>query len=351
MKIIIVFITKHPFPFGAAAVLLALIVVFLNLNPTTPPETPNDTPLLFDMAEVVDTGSIKSIYKSTENQNQHFTDLKGYNHYTYNHILCAGNSKDENGTHYFVTIKLDGSFSKISGNLYAQANDNYCWLEFYSQNTLIYTTDIVSKTNPVVPVDINVTGINELTVYLCRDNNQTIPANGWIYSDLLVLKSSQKTSDFIESNQSTVELPELSFLFDLPVYSVIYNGNVYPIDTNSTNIEDAEGNLHFGGFYDHILCKGTSKTDESGQSFVRYQINGKYTKISGKIYAQASTKDSWLEFYDGNRYIGSTNVINTDNPCTEVNINVSGVQNLTVYLCTNQNSHSGSWIISELTIK
>ena len=153
------------------------LAIFGGQSATEPEDIFAKTALLFDLPTgVVDEGSIKSLYKS--NDHQSITDVDGGTHTTYNHLLCDRYDEPRKK----VVVGLEGKYASITGKLYAQAEDNYCWLEFYDENNnFLGSSAILSGDNTSCYVNINVTGVNDLTVYLrSKSGNHS----SWIISEL-----------------------------------------------------------------------------------------------------------------------------------------------------------------------
>ena len=103
------------------------------------------------------------------------TDLDGDLHRGCYMLLCEGED-------YYVSYKLNGKFSKLTGRLYAQTAGAKCWLEFYNGSTLIYSTPYLSEIDVSCTVNIDVSDIDVLTIYLCSDDDF-----GWLIAKDFVL--------------------------------------------------------------------------------------------------------------------------------------------------------------------
>lgn len=153
--------------------------------------------------------------------------------------------------------------------------------------------------------------------------------------------------------KTTVEEPDELLLFDLPAYYILEDSYAVAPIIPSENLEtrfDVDGWKHEK--YNQILCDNNGKISEGTTNYVRYELNGKYSRITGSLFATHKTNVCWLEFYDeNNRHLGSSSVINSENTSCSVDIDVSGVNYLTVYLCAADTSYSAHrWIFSELVI-
>lgn len=151
---------------------------------------------------------------------------------------------------------------------------------------------------------------------------------------------------------TTVAEPDVLLLFDLPAYYILEDSYavapIIPSESLDPNF-DVDGWKHEN--YNQILCDRNGDISEGTNNYVRYELSGKYSRITGNLYAADKTNVCWLEFYDeNNRHLGSSSIINSENTSCSVDIDISGVDYLTVYLCADVSGMDSSWIFSELMI-
>lgn len=110
------------------------------------------------------------------------TDLEGRTHDKCYVLLCDG---DQCG----VIYELDGAFSKLTGELYAQNEGTVCWLEFYDGDSLLFSTEKLSEDNPSCHVNVNVSNVNLLTIYFCsEDMGNPMYDSGWLITENFILQ-------------------------------------------------------------------------------------------------------------------------------------------------------------------
>lgn len=348
MEAIIIIVKRSGSVLGGILGVLALIAL-INLvvggSSTSPAKEPEDifakTALLFDLpCGVIDEGGIKSLYKS--NEHQPMFDVDSVKHTTYNHLLCDRYDEPRKR----VVIGLEGKYASITGKLYAQAEDNYCWLEFYDENNnFLGSSAILSGDNTSCSVNINITGVNDLTVYLRSKSGAFV--NGWIISELKVVGGSAPTPTQLPVVSPNELFSKTSLLFDLSdgMREVGYIKSLYKSNEISSRTS-VDGTIHTT--YNYLLC---DRYDAPRKKVV-INLGGEYLSISGRLFAPSENAYSWLEFYDeNNRYLGASEVITEDNPSSYVYINVTGVNQLTVYLRSKSGQLHNAWLISELKVQ
>lgn len=145
----------------------------------------------------------------------------------------------------------------------------------------------------------------------------------------------------MEAPQNTTAIPEETTpdltrkrsvnLFDLPVYSSKADMIYYCAEDT-----DADG-------WKHTDCYCIAGLDY--ENWLRYEVNGNYTTISGNLYASYSNYGSgWLEFYDGENFLAATPKISSENTSTEFEIDITNVEYLTVRSCSNTSQY---WMIAD----
>lgn len=148
-------------------------------------------------------------------------------------------------------------------------------------------------------------------------------------------------TDKEESKSINITKPRTVPLFGLEYYSEkgMYSGVkkiMYVSDT-----VDCDGWKHEDCYE---IVGGTSK-----YYYIRYELNGKYSVINGELFAGKNFSEydyGYLEFYDGEDLIATTQQISRENSSTEFEIDVEGVEFLTVYIY----SRAGAWMIADITI-
>lgn len=126
-------------------------------------------------------------------------------------------------------------------------------------------------------------------------------------------------------------------LFDYPVYS---NKNVITgaVDKMVYCAEkvDTDG-------WKHTDCYEICGAEY--EAWVRYEISGKYTALSGKLYdSNSSGGAGWLEFYDGEEFLAATPKVDNENTSVEFEIDITGVDYLTVHF---RSDKAGTWMIAD----
>lgn len=178
---------------------------------------------------------------------------------------------------------------------------------------------------------------NGQNVYTCSEchnsYSEVIPATG-VSASKGEDESTTSNNGGFGSNSRTVRL------FDLPVYSDDGNNAVSTLTYYSEAVKDSLG-------YKHEDCYGVC-TSTTRSRYIRYDLNGKYATLSGTIYSRDGGV-AWLEFYDGEEFLFSTNRLSESNPVVEFEFDIAGVEYLTVYPCR-ESYDKGSWVITEITV-
>lgn len=178
-------------------------------------------------------------------------------------------------------------------------------------------------------------GYNVYTCKICGNSyKEIIPSTG-IEASIANDSNTTPEDNGFSKNSRTVKL------FDLPIYSDDNNNAVntlnYPYD-----VQDYDG-------YHHNDCYMVATANEQYRSrYIRYDLEGKYSTLSGKIYSHTGEPGSaWLEFYDGDDFLYSTAKLSKDNTSTEFEIDISGVKYLTVYPVNDGSANSASWFVTD----
>lgn len=179
-------------------------------------------------------------------------------------------------------------------------------------------------------------GTNGYSVYTCRkcgeNYRETEPAlNGNTSSQMPTFQNKEEdVSNGYGKTSRTIRL------FDLPVYSK--SNGLNPLDYVSDCL-DTNGYRH----KDCYMIAGST----DGYKYLRYELDGKYTTLSGSIYQlEKNTGTMWLEFYDGDEFLFSTARLGENNKNVEFEIDITGVNHLTVYPMA-ENLYYGCWIIAD----
>ena len=153
--------------------------------------------------------------------------------------------------------------------------------------------------------------------YTCKKCGNTyteiIPATG---------ASSDQNSDNGSYSRSSTKFN----LADLPTYSISEPGLFYVYST-ATEVMDIKGYKH-----ENVVYSETYASNDTNQGYVRYELKGKYSTLEGTIYLKDGSGDYvWLEFYDGEDFLYSTEKLNSDNYKVTFTFDISGVNYLTIY--------------------
>lgn len=127
-------------------------------------------------------------------------------------------------------------------------------------------------------------------------------------------------------------------LFGLKAYSdknVISGSGVQRL-THSNEEIDVDG-------WKHTDCYKLCGSEQD--AYIRYELKGQYSKLTGNLYDSNSAGGAgWLEFYDGEKLIYTTERIGGSTTKTEFEFDISGVEFLTVYF---RATESGTWMIAD----
>lgn len=107
-------------------------------------------------------------------------DIAGWKHEDCYEICCSA-SKNEP---YYRRWELNGDYREVSGTIYMKqgASTSY-WLEFYDGEQLIFTTPRLSDQSHSVEFTFDVTGVEYLTMYGCREGS----SGSWIIADDILI--------------------------------------------------------------------------------------------------------------------------------------------------------------------
>lgn len=143
-----------------------------------------------------------------------------------------------------------------------------------------------------------------------------------------------KGTDTSKTEEADLTRKKSVNLFDLPVYSE-HIGIVVPLSYCSERT-DVDGWKHTNCYE---ICGSTE------EEWIRYELNGKYTTIVGELFdANDSGGAGWLEFYDGEDFIAATPKVDKNTSSVEFEIDITGVEYLTVHLCATE---TGTWMIAD----
>jgi hypothetical protein len=105
----------------------------------------------------------------------YYSDFNGERHVNCYSIFC------KNDNSYFAWM-VNGSFSTLSGNLYAAKNEMPCWIEIYGDGKLLYTSPQLSGEQVSCTFSIRLEGVSQLTI--CPRASGTASAeSGWLITD------------------------------------------------------------------------------------------------------------------------------------------------------------------------
>ena len=138
-------------------------------------------------------------------------------------------------------------------------------------------------------------------------------------------------------------------LFDLPIYSETdyYKNSLDHCFSFCSSVEDARG-------YKHNDCY-VIKVHSGNRSWIRYELNGNYKTLCGTFYRDKPSFSgysdaSWIEIYDGDEWIYTTDKLTENNQTIELNLDISGVQYLTLYFRSESDLYVADIIADPLTI-
>lgn len=115
-------------------------------------------------------------------------------------------------------------------------------------------------------------------------------------------------------------------LSDLPTYSISGVGNyAYSITSEAV---DTKGYKH-----KNVVRSCTYTSEDYDPGYVRYDLGGKYSSLEGTIYLEEDGAGDyvWLEFYDGEDFLYSTEKLDSGNYTVSFSFDISGVEFLTIY--------------------
>ena len=164
---------------------------------------------------------------------------------------------------------------------------------------------------------------------------------GSSYQEVIPTKTASTPT---EAPQNTVTVPEETTpdltrkhsvnLFDLPVYSC-EDGYVDSLCYRAEET-DVDGWKHKDCY---IIC------GSEFERWYRYELNGKYSTVSGTIYDYANSGGSgWLEFYDGKDFMAATPKVDNETTSIEFEIDITNVEYLTVHF---RSTEAGTWMIAD----
>lgn len=172
-------------------------------------------------------------------------------------------------------------------------------------------------------------GSNGYNVFTCKKCGDS-------YREVVPSAGKQQAEE--ESNGGFGKSSRTVRLFDLPVYSKSENTVSfleYVSDDTDTN------------GYRHSNCYMIAANSIRNGTYLRYDLAGEYSTLSGKIYQlRGNTGVMWLEFYDGDEFLFSTDKLNDENKSVEFEFDISGVEYLTVY-AERESYIDGIWIIAD----
>jgi len=176
-------------------------------------------------------------------------------------------------------------------------------------------------------------GYKKFTCSSCGNSYQeVIPAKKASAHD-----ESKNTANVPEETAPDLTRKRSANLFDLPVYSDkdVINGAVDKLVYRSEEA-DVDGWKHNNCY---MICGSTS------EAWVRYEVNGKYTTVSGNLYdANSAGGSGWLELYDGEDFLAATPKVDSETTSVEFEIDITGVEYLTIHF---RSTKAGTWMIAD----
>ena len=174
-------------------------------------------------------------------------------------------------------------------------------------------------------------GYNEYTCMKCNDK----------YKEIIPALKSGNVQDHVEEEGGYSASSKSHNLFDMPIYSD-NNANVEYMDV----VMDSKGYKHENCY---IVFANSVPKDDHWETYFRYDLDGKYSMLKGSIYlAKYGVDVAWVEFYDGEDFLFSTNKINSENYCVDFEFSITGVDYLTIY--PKCGSNSGDIIVDQIMI-
>ena len=177
-----------------------------------------------------------------------------------------------------------------------------------------------------VPATEEENGYREYTCLHCRDTyRETVP----------MLEMREDVALDAQEGENTRSYN----LFTLPVYSMSGRNIVNPVSFEA-DLLDVEGYHHKNCY--QLLCSNSS----SDPAYQRWELEGEYSKVDGTIYMREGNPGSfWLEFYDGEELIYTTERLSVESTSVSFSVDVTGVNFLTMY--GKFQGSMGCWIIAD----
>ena len=289
------------------------------------------------------------------------TDIDGE---SYSHGIEAWiarwNYKAESSWAYSV-FDINGKYKSLSGKCVLIKSYNTTnfdtTLEFYGDGELIKSYRMTPDTIPF-DIKIDVTEIKELKVY-AYDNKAVCGGTSFGLTDMLL--SSKKLD---ESELEVIDNKTSLYLDELPITdSDQYSDNqgdsfVYKIGEH----KHTRGNIDIDGeSYSHGIEAWIARWNykaESSWAYSVFDLDGKYSSLTGKgvlIKSYNTTNfDTTLEFIGDGKLIDSYHLTPESIPF-DINVNVSGINQLKVYVYDNKAVSGGTsfgltgMILSQIT--
>jgi len=173
--------------------------------------------------------------------------------------------------------------------------------------------------------DYYLSGHTDATTANNGSNTYTCKKCGASYTEVIpkLAATEAPKSDSTKQDQGYSKDSKTINLFDLPLYS----GNTHA--EYETSEMDYEGYKHSGCY---TLEPSNWDLGDAYKKYIRYELNGNYTTLKGKIYiTEGQGTTCWIDFYDGDDFLYSTARIGGESPSTEFEFDISGVNYLTVY--------------------
>lgn len=216
-----------------------------------------------------------------------------------------------------TTTSIKGSKIIIMALIAAMMATTFCGCAFTSQkfcNHSYYLSDYGNASSTT-------NGYKEFTCSNCGDSYQEIvPASG--------------ESSLGEDSTTDLTRKRSVNLFDYPLYSSEYG------DVETLNYCAEETDVDGWKHKDCYMIYGNPY-----ENWYRYEVGGKYTTVSGNLYdANSAGGSGWLEFYDGDDFIAATPKVDSTTTSVEFEIDITGVEYLTVHF---RSTSYGNWMIAD----
>lgn len=168
-------------------------------------------------------------------------------------------------------------------------------------------------------------GVNTYTCRRCGFSYEEIIPNVEEISEIVAIEQIESTGGYDKNS------PEIN-LFDLKEYS-------HSIISDMRYVATANDKCG----YVHENCYVSFTHD----SWVRYELGREYSTITGQIYAHSLCYhgSAWLEFYDGDSLIFTTDKLNDSSNSVTFSFDVSCVDNLKVVFCNEGLLYN--WVIAD----